>query len=759
MIRGTTLALALFLVSSLLAAELLPWHSVPETAAAVARGQQKMLLVYYRGDCSKCNDKLDAMFEAAPADEVFMHALDSFVPLRVSVRTDPARALDVTQEPLLREIVAVNHAPLVVFLDATGSLIIYLEGKPDWDELVEEMLRFRAERPRIIASVERRLAGQLADADMMLGNALLNSGAGSIAARTLERAAARYRKEKNGELAQMAELQAAGAWYMSGQRPKGRTIISGVVARPVSVAVAAEAHMMMGALYEADAQVPGATKDPSWRTQHSIMNDIRLNDKALKEYRKAYEIAPPQSNALVQSRLALARLDDQPLPRRAVEQTSSLRIVTPARTTLLGDSDFQLESGTDIGRVDWYLDDRKAGTSNRPPFRVSIDVGHVPSARTIKAVAFDRDGKAKGEASTTINDRVDAFTVSIVAPASSWIGGASDVELDVRVPPGRKLVGADVSWNGQEVAKLTSMPLRTKIDVPRGEFGYLRAVATLDNGTTTETTKVFNAAGMSESVEVGNVTVLATVNDVKGDRIGGLTSNDFSIRDEGQAVVPELRSTDEDPVTIGIAVDSSSSMAGRQLYVIRAATQFLARALRPQDQAFVVSFDTGARLVHPRSSNAAQLREVVFSLTPQGGTSIFDGVTFALQQFQGIPGKKALLVMTDGWEGTSSASARECERLARAMGVPVYVIVPPGGRREKNALIGISSLTGGTMFYNEPVDAFRQTFDRLIAEMRGQYVLSFTRPAGVKSGEWRSIRVVVDRKDANVRTIQGYRAN
>jgi hypothetical protein len=72
------------------------------------------------------------------------------------------------------------------------------------------------------------------------------------------------------------------------------------------------------------------------------------------------------------------------------------------------------------------------------------------------------------------------------------------------------------------------------------------------------------------------------------------------------------------------------------------------------------------------------LEDLVYDLTPRGGTSIFDGVSFALQQFQGISGKKALLVLSDGREGTSGASAKECERLARAIGVPVSVLVPPG---------------------------------------------------------------------------------
>jgi VWFA-related protein len=427
--------------------------------------------------------------------------------------------------------------------------------------------------------------------------------------------------------------------------------------------------------------------------------------------------------------------------------------------TILGDADFLVEGAGDVARVDFLLDDVKVASSAKHPFRVSIDVGRTPRARTVKAVAFDTAGNPKGEAVATINDRMDAFFVSIIAPASAWIGGANDIELDVRVPPERSVSRVDVSWNGKDIATLTAAPFRAHMNVAPREFGYLRAVATLDDGNSAEVTRLYNSAGMSESVEVGAVTVIASVTNDKGERIGGLGSSDFTIADEGHPVTPTLRSADEDPVTIGIAVDSSSSMSGMQVYVIRAATEFLGRALRPQDQAFVVAFDTGPRLVHPRSSDAAKLRESVYGLSPSGGTSIFDGVTFALQQFQGISGKKALLVFSDGREGTSSASAKECERMARTVGVPVYGIVPPKGNRRNNAISDIAGDTGGTMFYGEPEETFPTLIDRLATEMRGQYVLSFTRPAGIKPGTWRSIRVAVDKRDASVRTIQGYRAN
>jgi hypothetical protein len=63
------------------------------------------------------------------------------------------------------------------------------------------------------------------------------------------------------------------------------------------------------------------------------------------------------------------------------------------------------------------------------------------------------------------------------------------------------------------------------------------------------------------------------------------------------------------------------------------------------------------------------------------------------------------------------------------------------------------------MHYAKPVDELPELADRIADEVRGQYVLSFTRPAGVKAGEWRAIGVSVRGRDSIVRTIQGYRAN
>ncbi|MDP9190617.1 MAG: VWA domain-containing protein [Acidobacteriota bacterium] len=777
MIAIRAVALAAVLIVALIApAEPQPilWHSQPATALTVARAQQKMLLVYYRGACGPCNNRMDAMFVSGASDSVFTHAFDTYLPLRLTAGPGSPH------HSMLDELAARKEVPLVAIYDASGAQLVVVNRKLPWSGIVEELLRVRAERARIVRSVQLRQAGQAPEADLVLGTALFNARQPLPATDRLQRAVAGFRAAGAEEQAQLAEIMEGGAWYLAQQKARGRKIVADVLRNAVSDAIAAEAHLAIARQYEAAALTtrrvpePAPQANPRARTPAGVAAPIpsggfartaALTNRremlaAIESYRKAYELAPEGSMAHELARYSLERLDDQPLPLRKTSSQSLLRIVTPARMTVLGDADFLIEGPGNIARVDYLLDDVKVASSAKHPFRVSIDVGRTPRARTVKAVAFDAAGNAKGEALATINDRMDAFFVSIVAPASATISGASDIELDVRIPPGRSVARVDVSWNGNEIASLTTAPFRARMNVAPREFGYLRAVATLDDGSSAEVTRIYNSGGVSETVEVGAVTVIASVANGKGERIGGLVSKDFAIADEGQAVIAELRSADEDPVTIGIAIDSSSSMSGMQVYVIRAATEFLGRALRPQDQAFVVAFDTGPRLVHPRSSDTVSLRESVYALAPRGGTSIFDGVTFALQQFQGIPGKKALLVFSDGREGTSSASAKECERMARTVGVPVYVIVPPrGSSGRSNALGGIAEDTGGTIFIAEPEGKFPALFERLAEEMRGQYVLSFTRPAGVKAGTWRSIRVTVERRDANVRTIQGYRAN
>ena len=181
-IRALTLTL---IVVAALALQAKPpeigWHSAPETAYAVARGQNKLLLVYYRRDCMKCNASMDALLEKAAEDDVFMHVLDAYLPLRVTAGpTQP-------KHPLVDDLAKLPFAPALVIYDSSGAQISILDRKLRWDGVMEELLRFRGERPRIIRATELRVAGQVPEADLLLGTALLNSREVRAAAYWLDR--------------------------------------------------------------------------------------------------------------------------------------------------------------------------------------------------------------------------------------------------------------------------------------------------------------------------------------------------------------------------------------------------------------------------------------------------------------------------------------------------------------------------------------------------------------------------------------------
>jgi VWFA-related protein len=767
MIRTAAAVLSLLLSTPVFAQEApsLPWHTVPGVASAVARAQQKMLLVYFRDDCANCNEDADALMQKLAKDEVVLRALDAFLPLKITKGA--------VQHPIAEELGKRDKVPLIAVYDAAGVQLGVVE-KMATSAIGEDLLRFRSIRELVADAVALRLAGQIAAADFATGNALVSIARWAGAATRFDRATDAYAKAGDKESEQLARVSAGYAWYGAGQKVRGRTIVTDILRKPVSKAVAAEGHLAMGAIHVSQAHVrpveampvtTGGRRNRSGNpSPMQVLTPVgtaapnqREMNLAIAAYRKAYELAAPGTTTLAMARRALAQFDKRPLPPKEGVQTA-LRIVPPARRTLTGDADFLVETPGGVARVDFYLDEKKVASRNEAPFRASIDVGSTPRVRTLKARAFDGAGNAQGEAVLTINDRSDAFLVSIVSPATAIVEGDTEVQLDVRVPPGRALQKVDVSWNDVPVATLTAAPFRTNLHVRGRDFGYLRAVGVLDDGTMAEATKLYNATGVSENVEVAAVTVIATVTEKSGERVAGLTANDFIVEDEGKKVAASLRSSDDEPVTVGIAIDSSSSMQGKQIYVLRAASEFLGR-IREDDQSFIVAFDTMPRLVHPRSNDVESLRASVFGLAPVGGTSMFDGVTLALQQFQGIAGKKALIVFTDGREGISSASAKESERLARTIGVPVYVIVPPGGERGGHALRAIASATGGLLFHATPLEKLPDVFDQLAEDIRGQYVLSFERPSGVAAGAWRTIKVSVARPGANVRTIQGYRAN
>jgi Ca-activated chloride channel family protein len=160
-------------------------------------------------------------------------------------------------------------------------------------------------------------------------------------------------------------------------------------------------------------------------------------------------------------------------------------------------------------------------------------------------------------------------------------------------------------------------------------------------------------------VELINVT--ATVSDDNGRFVPGLRQEDFIVYEDDQPVTVTHFSAERVAVSLGIALDTSGSMAGSKIQEARAALdRFLFDLLDKQDEVFLYRFSSTPVLLQPWTTDRQQLSKALRGAEPNGGTAMYDAVAEAIPlTVQGQNRKKALLVISDGNDTSSRTTVRE----------------------------------------------------------------------------------------------------
>ena len=191
------------------------------------------------------------------------------------------------------------------------------------------------------------------------------------------------------------------------------------------------------------------------------------------------------------------------------------------------------------------------------------------------------------------------------------------------------------------------------------------------------------------------------------------------------------------------------------------------RVLRKdQDHAFLVRFDRRVELLPDLT-----LPELDTKKPGTQGTALYDAIVFAARRIADQPGRKALLVLSDGYDTSSSASLATAVETAQRADALVYSIrfldrdvfafeVPasqggsPVPREGRKALERIARETGGGFFDLTAEETLAKIYSRIEDELRNQYSLGFT-PVSTRPG-YRKIRVSVKRKGLTVQARDGY---
>jgi Ca-activated chloride channel family protein len=182
--------------------------------------------------------------------------------------------------------------------------------------------------------------------------------------------------------------------------------------------------------------------------------------------------------------------------------------------------------------------------------------------------------------------------------------------------------------------------------------------------------------GFSFRTGVELINVTATVTDGQGRFVPGLKAEDFEVYEDGKLQTISQFDSDRVPVSLGIALDTSASMAGEKIAAAQGAVnRFLYDLLGEQDEVFLYRFSSNVDLVSGWTEDRRAVGRMLGSIRPSGGTALYDAVAEAVPMAQnGTRRKKALLVISDGNDTNSSTSVNEVRQLIRESEVLVYAI-------------------------------------------------------------------------------------
>jgi Ca-activated chloride channel family protein len=230
------------------------------------------------------------------------------------------------------------------------------------------------------------------------------------------------------------------------------------------------------------------------------------------------------------------------------------------------------------------------------------------------------------------------------------------------------------------------------------------------------------------------VSVFATVTDGQGRLVPNLVIDDFEVLDNDKPQTLVFFQNEVQPITVVVMLDTSGSMTSSIGLLKAAAEQFVLRLL-PADKGRIGAFADNIQLSSRFTSDRDELVGAVKDIDYGNGTRLWDAVGMSLDELKGKPGRRVVLVFTDGDDTASRTRLGTVIDRGRSEEVMIYAIGLSShyfdGQRMVNSkpdsgLKKIADETGGGFFELKNTSDLAPTFTRVAQELHSQYVLGFT---------------------------------
>ncbi len=263
---------------------------------------------------------------------------------------------------------------------------------------------------------------------------------------------------------------------------------------------------------------------------------------------------------------------------------------------------------------------------------------------------------------------------------------------------------------------------------------------------------------VNDKTEVTSILLETGVYDKAGRFISSLDPSVFAVRENEVAQKIDLVARETLATHMVLLVDNSQSMS-RTMDFVRLAAERLAGALRKRDTVIVAPFNSHIGTITGPTNDAPTIAQAISTMHAAGGTAFLDVLRESTHLLEGMDGRRAIILITDGYDENSKSTIADVIREAEAANVTIYVVGIGGvagiSLRGEDALRRVANETGGRIFFPPREPDLVGIADSVATDAHSRYLITYTPANQKKDGAWRAITVDVP-DGYRVRTRAGY---
>lgn len=350
--------------------------------------------------------------------------------------------------------------------------------------------------------------------------------------------------------------------------------------------------------------------------------------------------------------------------------------------------------------------------------------------------------------------------VRLVSPdEGAFVTGHTTLRAEVE--PWRLASSVVFFVDGRQVCTRAKPPYECEWDAGAAIAPHqVRLVVNLVSGERVVKTARTAGVEFAETVDVDVVQVTVTVTDDQGRYVKGLPRSAFHVSEDGRPQAVSHFYAEDAPLELVVAVDISESMRPAMTTMKKAVSSFLG-VVPASHRVTLLGFNDAVFALAPRTADTAERTKALDRVVAWGATALYESILKGVEILGAQPGRKALLVFTDGEDQGSHVTVAEVERWLESSDLILYMIGQGQGiTREplKKLMERLSRPTGGRALSTNSIDELQGSFTDLLEEMSNQYVIGYQSTNAARDDTWRQIKVNVD-GHLRVRARQGYRAS